>query len=332
VELLTEIISHLPSISSCANLAATCHRLNSYMEEDGWKATLRRHFPSYAVAGFGRDALQSLSSLSRNWDRRAFLARYLRIPGCNAGHRHQHQRRQTMGFHPVIDSFEIHQGSKWDERLQIAAFGVGTNLAIRIKRQRSSGSEISTIHSDNRGVVEAGTYDYDSIWFNHRPKNAREGRDDITALKLLRPGQINGQLDLDAAQVILGTADGELLALKIESKASKGQHFVARSRYDTRHQPVRSIDISPATGPLLAASLGKSTVALFETFCEDWKTPAQALSEVDVGGDGNVSRIRSNLFLSDDKLIMVRSHITEPLHLYDVRPTGFGDGPSRVFK
>src|SRR5882762_3635393 len=85
-ELLSHIYTNLPTAQSVSHLSLTCRTLHSFTAKEGWKIFLRTRFPSLPVPAAEthdlREAVHGLTTLSRNWDRKAFLARYLEPYGC----------------------------------------------------------------------------------------------------------------------------------------------------------------------------------------------------------------------------------------------------------
>lgn len=104
VELLNQIVSELPTPQSIARLSRCSHALQKYVEDEGWKIYVQKHFPSQGVTKHWKAAAHSLSTLSRNLDRKAFLARYVRptngivgLPERTLTNQWQSRRRRGQG-------------------------------------------------------------------------------------------------------------------------------------------------------------------------------------------------------------------------------------------
>ena len=147
-----------------------------------------------------------------------------------------------------------------------------------------------------------------------------KGRDDIRALKILRPEQ-----KPDAAEYVLfGTAyaDLKLVRLDLDGRRTEVQ------TYDTKRRAVGSLSISSEQNPLIAATLGDSTLGLYPVDLHAAEDQS-ALSEVTpTVMSSNVTRLWSCNFIADDKVSNTAAHIPHipegrswpiPLSLSDTR-------------
>jgi hypothetical protein len=128
-ELLTQIVSELPNTQDVARLSRCNRALRRFVEREGWKVFVQTRFPSILIRNFWKEAAQSLTSTSRNWDRKAFLARYVepsnfivQLPGRELETQWRKPRGQTMGYQPIIDSYEERTGKAWGSRKQVLAY------------------------------------------------------------------------------------------------------------------------------------------------------------------------------------------------------------------
>ena len=84
-ELLDQIATYLPTARTVANLGRTSKALHTYVEKeaDAWKNFNPSRFPSLwpAQSTSHKDAARTLTTLSKAWDRRAFVARYIEPHG-----------------------------------------------------------------------------------------------------------------------------------------------------------------------------------------------------------------------------------------------------------
>lgn len=310
-ELLTEIVSYLPTARSVHNLALTSKRLHVFVEKEGWKTFTRQRFPSVPVSGDYRDAAHGLTTLSRNWDRRAFLAKYLephgRIVNLQTGAtipRWTRPKGQTMGFQPSIDSYEEHDGQIWGRRKQVLAYSAGTEMLLRTSMP-----------------------DRQPTWLTWKLPGGIEGRDDITSLKLMRPHQTRNAGE-EAQSVVLGTASGHLFRLRIDLAAPT----YTVEPFVTHLDAVRSTDISSSSSPLLAACLSDSRVALYSCKSEPVEGAIGPVSSIDAAPEGKRGcRAWSTRFLSETALAVGIGPHSEPVQVYSVTPTGISDEPLRRF-
>lgn len=120
-ELLVQIVSHCETATTLLSLSLTCKRIHDFIEKDGFRVFAQSRFPSFKTPPYWKDAAHGLTTLSRNWDRKAFLAR--RIEPYNEPHLTRKpirgmppSRNQTMGYQPIIDSHEEWIGGDWSSR------------------------------------------------------------------------------------------------------------------------------------------------------------------------------------------------------------------------
>ena len=330
IELLGEVVSYLQSAKSLSSLSRTCRKLQEYVQKQGWPIFLRTYFPSIPVARFGRDAAQTLTTLSRNWDRRALLARHLNVEGKKRRHPILGltcSTAQTMGFVPAIDSYEGHLNSSWSARRQVLAVGAGPCLLLKLKQvgNDDSGQWVKVTRSA-RGIYDEG--DPENLWLDFRPVGAQDGFDDITALKLLRPYQVSFREDEATVSVVFTTASGEL-CIGI-ADFLRPHDKLRQSCYNTSGKVVRALDVSPSKKPLLAAGLEDQTLAIFDVF--SGQDDALPLSRINTLESGDETRIWTARFVSPEMLVIGRGPSTRPLQLYAVTPTGLSTSPLREFR
>lgn len=323
-ELLIEISSHLGNAQALYHLSLTCRTLHNFVENEGWKTFARTRFPSIPVTDDWRNAAHGLTTLSRNWDRRALLARYIEpsdnIISFGDGQRSNRWRRpkgQTMGYRPCIDSYEEHLGTSWTKRKQVLAWGAGTELVIRVKQtdKASKGANMSDEHNSP------------TSWYTWRVPGGLEGRDDITAINVLRPHQWSAGADTE--KVIMGTANGSLQALCF---CPDWPLSVTLDSFNTDGRPVHSTDISSSNSPLLVACLSDTKLVLYPTQTHYEKSEIEPVSEVEIIPETPSNlRIWSTRFLSDSRLAIGLGPTTQPIHVYEVTPSGLSQHPIRKF-
>ena len=321
-ELWENITNYLPTASSVANLGRTSKSLNRFVEKDAWKKFSRIRFPSLCPTDSSnyRDVARTLTTLSKAWDKKAFVARYNEpsgsiqsFPSGKIVEKWKKPRGQTIGFMPQIDIHE-HVGARWSDRDETLAFCAGAEVCVRQ-------TTISGGHENTN-------------WTTYRPLSAFEGRDDVTTLHLLRPGQDQIQ---NAPKVITGTANGDLQLVSFPDEKST-EKMVQLSYFTTNGLPVRSSSVLQESDQpsLLAANLGDVQIALYQIDPERSKTCP--LSQIDIqpdlGSDGHPSplhRVWSTTFLSSTTLAAGIGPSNAPIHIYSITESGFQRNPLRKF-
>jgi hypothetical protein len=329
VELLEIVTNNLGRPNDIVNLALTCGRLRHFVQLYGWEAFLKGRFGLLRPSGDANATVHGLTTLYRNWDRRAFTARYLE-PGANVTSLNSGEKTrwsgpqgQTMGYQPSVDSYE-EMGSAWVDRKEVLAWSAGANVVMRVKETGHRGARVwQEMGIDPEDPHEPGMYGHPNAWYTFKIPESFEGRDDITALKLLRPHQKNG----DAEYAVFGTASGRLSMLSADLE----QRRATEQLYDTDRRTVGSISISAASEPLIAATLGDSSLAIYPgSYDQISGDPIEALSEVRPIEPGmRVGRIWSTNFISETKVAIGLGPTLEPIQIYDITPNGLTAEPIR---
>ncbi|TKA66458.1 hypothetical protein B0A49_09360 [Cryomyces minteri] len=361
VELLSHIVEYLPTAQSVAHLSSSCHRLNDYVEREGWRTFAQTRFPSFQTPPHWRDASHALTTLSRNWDRRAFVARYIepsgsvtRLPEGSLVPQWRRPKGQTMGFQPVIDSYEEYTGSEWSDREEVVAWSAGAEFVMRVKTMGRAASHRR---------ADFGDFDHHGYrvgWITYRPFSSAQGRDDITFVNILRPSQRRPpKRKEDGHSVVVGTASGDLTLLNLQNSLSlvsnseettyrdespRTNHSLdvsssnlrkdagdpVTSYFVTNGRKVQSADVSSSKSPLLAACLSERTVALYSI--DSQASKIAPLSEITtIPKERQKCRIWSTHFLSDTHLAVGLGPSVEPVHVYEVTPSGLSKTPVRKF-
>lgn len=332
-ELLDQITTYLPSAQSIAHLSQTSHALHNFVEKQGWRSFSQARFPSLvrdvqSLPTEYRHVARSLTTLSKNCDRRGFLATFLEpredvrsLPDGKQLRQWKRPRGQTMGFQPAIDVREdLCQGKKGGKR-EVLAWSAGAELLVRERGKR--------IESE-RGCVEA-RLDLDreidqEIWWSYKPVGSVEGRDDITSVNILNLG---GAIEGAAGhQMIISTANGDLQLLDTSESASDN---TVRTLFETRGLPVRSTTITNSLEHrLLAANLSDCEVALYPI--DETQDHVSTISNVNALPQAKRGcRIWSTTFLDATRLAIGLGPSVEPIHIFAVQPSGLSKEPIRKF-
>lgn len=306
-EILSLVTSYLERPRDVLHLSLANRRLHEFTKLDGWKEYLKGRFGLSTGDSDARNTVHGISTLHRNWARKAFITKYVKpITSTSLNTWEEKSWRaspgQTMGYKPSIDSYEEIQGG-WTDRREVLAWSAGTQFVMRVKKTESKAEKIS--------------------WHNYKIPDSSEGRDDITALELLRPHQRDENSDC----IALGSASGHLslLRMDLDRKETRTQH------YNTEQQTVGSLSISPNSTPLMAATLGGSSLALYPVNADGPdEEEQQHLSQVTPGLSG-AGRLASCSFISKDKIAVGLNSSHEPIEIFEITPTGFSPNPFRKY-
>ncbi|KAF2159383.1 hypothetical protein M409DRAFT_71053 [Zasmidium cellare ATCC 36951] len=319
-ELLNHITGYLPTASSIASLDRTSRSLHEFVEKNAWKTFTQTRFPSTwpQQSPSYKDTARSLTTLSKAWEKRAFVGRYTEprgditaFPGGKHIDRWKRPRGQTIGFTPQLDVYE-EVGGTWRDRTEILAFSAGAEVCIRRTKRQHDGTEIVK-------------------WTTYRPHSAAEGKDDITALHLVRKSEDDHQ------GLLTGTANGDLQLLSIPRAGSSGQDL-SISYFATNGLPVRSTSLLQDDNHplLLAANLGEARLALYSVDPGQPKTTAS--SQVDIqpplradGNPASTHRAWVTSFLSPSRLGVGVGPSEDPIHIYTIDGAGLYPKALRKF-
>lgn len=338
-ELLDHIVSYSPA-ASIANLSQSSRALHNFAEKEGWRTFTETNFPALKCPPYWRDAARSLTTLSRNWQRRAFLARFLEpagdITAVSTGLPVKKWKRpggQTMGFQPAIDSYETVVGHQWNHRREVVAWSAGAELIVRVRLRTT---ETEEAYRNASPQARRDHYDASGTrirWWSYRPFSAVEGKDDITTIKIIRPrrDQPADAQDADEEdQIIIGTANGDLqmIQIAVQDDGPIKTYFVTNG-VSVRSSSLYQTNVPDGNvGHLLAANLSDSKLALYNV--ESGKFKIAPASEIDVMPERKQGcRIWSTRFLDQTRLAVGLGPSTEPIHIFEIRPEGIVQKPIR---
>ena len=317
-ELLAQIVVHIDTVRAISSLASTCRKAHAFVQSDGFRVFVQSRFPyikppTKPSPSFWREAVHGITSLSKNWDRKAFITWSIN-PQKEVSQDLSRQRSrgrpakagQTMGFTPVIDSYEAWYGGDWASRKEVVAWGAGAALSMRSKIMgKNKRQKWQT--SDNTSLRGMNEHEQIYAYATYNEKGVAEGLDDITSVNLLVQQSLN-----DPEQVIIGRASGDLSLVSLSTETSQSKIL---SSYETRRRPVRSAATKSESNPLLAACLSDSTIALYPIHSSS--TQVQPISQTSVN-PSNQSRPWSSRFLGHDRLIVGLGPSQNPLHVYNI--------------
>lgn len=341
-ELLADICSFLDGPRSVSSLALTCRRLNEFTKRDAWKALLRGRFASKILLqdetndpgkngalrlSDARNAVHGLTTLYRNWDRKAFVARYLSPSDPTIdmstwrATRWQKAPGQTMGYQPNIDSYDRLVGGEWASRREVLVWSAGTQILMRVKRTSSAdrpGSRDITVSE------QADSFNQPASWYTWKQPDSEEGRDDILAMSLFRPEQSSTGKD-EIEDIVIG---GDFGLSVLHANLTRGE--LQTFQYEVDDRGVSSISISPAKEPRIAASFNNNDIALYPALNQEQvDRPIASISNVSPVAQGS-SRIKDSRFLSDTKLAVSLLGSYYPIQIFEVISTGLYPVPYRT--
>jgi hypothetical protein len=337
LEILHQVLVELPSARDLSSLSLCCHFLYDVIRQEGWKLFAREKFPSLANSVATVDnslvAARSLVSLSRSWDRRSFLAQDMpstsmithgqhdpySVPQPHHRPRQFNYRGQTMGFVPVIDSFEEIVDRDWCHRRELVCWTAGTSIAFRYETKRG-------IPSATRDGLRHRQF----AWGVYLQQDAVEGRDDFTALRLIKPSTAVtlSPENILSFPLLVGTAAGQLLILHLKSN-SRSHNALCHTKQilqTTSSSLVRNVDLS-LSHRLAIASFADGTLNIFDISTEDERIIPIALLNV-----ASFGHLWTAKFLSDDLIAVGTGKSLSPLQTYALGPSGLVQEPGRIWK
>jgi hypothetical protein len=306
IEILQQVAGHLPTASAIVNLSLTSKKLHQKLAVDDYsifRQFVQNRFPSILSPPLWKDVACILTSRSRAWDRKAFIASACQPPRDDQFWPTRVEPRQRFGFVPVIDSYEV-----WDigtARREVLAWGAAGRLRLRI--------------------TENGT----TSWRTWRMPDDHLPQNDILEMRLLKPHQ--RQIESNE-QMIVRRATKEIV--KVESGIEGGDilpesrypsdQFLRNTKYSTNPDFVDCMDISNAIEPILAVCNTK-TIQLFPVHSSDAITQPSNTYQLEHKFDYK-HRKRCAKFLSTEKLALsvqfLEGRVQSPIDVYHVTPHG----------
>lgn len=324
-ELFVQIISHLGTARALINLSLTCKRIHAIIEKDGFRTFVQSHFPSFEIPPYWKDAAHAMTTLSRNWDRKSFVAQWLSSNAyCSYLEDSPRFQRPNMGFQPIIDSYDQWTGNHWSSRRQVVTWAAGSNLVLRLKLM---GKEAKTVSKDattgKRTNLFIDQHHHVHVFTAFRDNHFKPGQDDISSVNLLRPTQ---KLEDNFEYVVAGRASG---ALSLITFSMSDVTSSSRTEFDTRARSVRDATINEEPNPLLAACLSARDLALYSVHFDD--QIVTACDEITVVPSTEQDKIWSCRFLRHNRLALGLGPSKNPIHVYEIEPSGFSEQPVRKF-
>lgn len=296
IEVLQQIAGNLPTASSITNLSQVSRKFHAIVSDNDqtiFRNFVRNEFPTIRTPPAWRDAAKVLTSRSRAWERKAFVAKECHPPPDPL----DWQRRNgpgnpvwTTGYHPVIDSYETWQDGSWSSRKEVLAWGAAGRLRVRTIADGATTWTSSKLSEDDRQDL------------------------DILDVRLLRPPQHDNRA---GETILLRTADGETKKLETSSKVND---FRQTGNYDIGLSRPTGMDVNSSCDPLLALC-DNDSIRLYPV--QSSNQNISPLETFALHSDSEVlARTRCVKFLSDTSLAVASQYLQgfsrAPLKVYDV--------------
>lgn len=299
-ELLEQILGYMPAASSITNVAQVNRKLCAAVRKGEniiFHDFVKRQFPTIATAPPWRKAAFGLTSRSRAWDRRAFVARECTPPRVEGDDAVPNGRGQTFGFMPVIDSYETASVGQ-STRKEVLAWGAGGRIVARTNDCKSTRwSSYSFPHDD-------------------RPEN------DILDLRLLRPHQNKNE---QGESMFIRRANRELALL--HWTPGENDWVIVSTYLVPAETAIDCVDISEDEEPLVAVC-NSGSIHLFPLHTSKAKNRAQSVLLL-AGTATTKQRKRCAKFLSDSRIAIAPQYLEgrqpAPIEIFDIKAT---DSPS----
>ncbi|OLE53255.1 MAG: hypothetical protein AUG51_14030 [Acidobacteria bacterium 13_1_20CM_3_53_8] len=306
IEILQQVIGHLPTASAIVNLSLANKRLHESIALDNYtifREFVKNRFPSISCPPFWKEATRILTSRSRAWDRKAFIASACQPPSDDQFWPTRIDARQKFGFVPVIDSYE--DWSTSTDKRQVIAWSAAGRLRLRITEN---------------GVASWRTW---HVPGDHLPQN------DILDVRLLRPSQ--RQPDTNE-HIIVRRANGEIV--NVESGIEGGDflpggrypsdQFLRTAQFAAEPHSIDCMDINNASEPILAVC-STNIIQIFPVSSKEKISQPSNTYQLDQQFNCN-HRKRCAKFLSDEKLAVgvqfLEGRMQSPIDIYHVTPHG----------
>ncbi|KAK2736842.1 hypothetical protein FQN57_000522 [Myotisia sp. PD_48] len=270
-ELFYRIVAFFPTASCITNLARTCRHLYRVISADNYRifqAFIQGQFPSFETPPIWKDAARALCSQTRAFVRREQVARLV-LPDRNAVRIGNpvttRTDRPTLGYRPVIDSYETWHADRWFARKEVLAWGAGADLVLRIKRfGRQARRGLPTGNRDELDRSDTSSYD-GAQWVIFSALPTVNSHDDIAGVHLLGARGIQQPGPGDREDLILGRYNGDVVQLSISPSDASSS---IQKRFDTGQRRLDYTNISTQGDRMLAVSLEKQSIAFYKTDSE----------------------------------------------------------------
>jgi hypothetical protein len=296
------IVSHLPTASSIITFSLTSRRLHALISADGnacFRSFVQNKFPTIRTPPYWKEAACLLTTRSRAWERRAFIARVLEPPWDDEHAKYRMGvvprtavRPEQATYRPVIDSYETWPGTRWMDKHEVLVWGAAGRLMMRI-----SGSDSTE-------------------WHVHRFPGDHLPANDILDIYLLRPEQKRDPLH---EEVMVRRANGEVTKLKLESSRLG---FQRQTKFDSPFPGPDCMAVSHGSKPRVSA-IGSRFIHFFDGKASE-HVAEPILTLEDQCSALHKHRQRGAAFLGHDRLAVATQYLEtqdpSPIKVYRLRP------------
>ncbi|KAK5102388.1 hypothetical protein LTR70_000174 [Exophiala xenobiotica] len=295
-ELLEQILGYLPTASSITNVSQVSQKLYASVRKGEnviFHDFVKRQFPTIDAAPPWQKAAFGLTSRSRAWDRRAFVARECTPPRVEGEQTTPNGRGQTFGFMPVIDSYEVTSTSQ-SMRREVLAWGAGGRIVARTVQGKSTKWSSFSFPQDDR------------------PEN------DILDLRLLRPHQNRNER---GESMFIRRANRELALL--QWTPGENDWVIISTYLVPAETAIDCVDISEDDEPLVAVC-NSGSIHLFPLHTSKAKNRAKSVLLL-AGPATTKQRKRCAKFLSSSRLAIAPQYLEgrqpAPIEVFDIKAT-----------
>ncbi|KAM5432386.1 hypothetical protein MferCBS31731_007498 [Microsporum ferrugineum] len=311
-ELIYSVAAFLPTAGCLVRLAQTCRRLYEIIAADNYRifqAFVQGQYPTVTVPPLWKDAAHALTLRSHAFRRRAVTARLVELPPntVRIGKPKTTRRdRPTLGYRPVIDSYESWYGNHWFARKEVLAWGAGADVVLRIKHLSSH--EVGEAESVGRKDSHDG-----AEWILFNDLHNVNSWDDVAGLHLLGGSYSAGFPD--AEDLIVGHRNGKLAYLSISPSQGSATY---KARFDTQGHNLDYTDLSTGTERVLAASLDRQHISFYRLDSED--DTVQPFASLKTSSHGS-SKNRCSKLLSKQQIVVGADGESAKIDIFSFDPT-----------
>jgi WD40 repeat protein len=304
-ETIHQIASFLPTASSIIRFSLTNRKLHAQISGDDYatfRSFVQKNFPTIRTppAPYWKEAAYILTTRSRAWDRRAFVAKALEPPADRLNPLYYGRARgPSIGYAPVIDSYETWHGSSWAERREVLVWGAAGRLMMRA--------------SDQDFIV----------WHAHRVHDDHLPEKDILNVRLLRPNQKEAG---KGEVVVIRRANDEITKLEFDFDDNEIHN---RTLFDTAGLATEGMDVSYGCRPLVAAC-NRQHIQLFDGNAHEQINQPISILKIQQN-HAYKHRTRCAKFINNERLAVgvqyLEGRSTAPMNIYRITPEGSSSSP-----
>lgn len=314
-DIILDVLTHISTASSVANLSKTSRRAHHIIQQNGWRTWSRHSFPNLTLPASNKNwnaVADRLTYLDRCWEKRGFLLHGFQEADAVKPKQQRRQGRagrQTVGFYPVLDARLLESGG--DELL---VWGAGENLVTRTRPtdgSKGKKDQWNTLKGSEAGY-SAGFGDVTAVSIVER---------DVTPEVLV--GRANGELKLvQATGDSLGSPTQTLLPEEPQLNQESGSSGTSTPRRSPGQQAISWTEWQPQSN--LVASCKNSTISLFDLTKSETSElkPLTIHDMTEDRPDDELALIRGAKFMDKDTIVCALGNSRQPIRWSKITPTG----------